>query len=255
MKPKILIFIFVFLIALGGALATELSPTIQTETQAGTNGIYIEYPQIDYYSLGDGIDLSFHIFNSTGFQLNDTGTVCQVHIYGHDGKHIINAPAINAADDFIITLGSNVTGTAGIYPLLVYCSNSKEAGFISTTFEIQIAAPVENSVGGFPLAALILVPVLFGIMLLIGGFLLDDDHKVLKIGLFLISYLTVFISLWFGGTVVAQYYGFSSLQDAIGTTVWVVGIIFTVIVAYFLIYAIVIGITLTAQKKHERLGY
>jgi hypothetical protein len=255
MRKELVIWICMLILLVVGVSAMELSPTVQTETQAGTQGIYIEYPQIDYYTMGDGINLSFHVFNSTGFLLNDSNTICQVHIYSHGGQHIINAPAANEADDFVARLGPNVTGTTGIYPLLIYCSNAKEAGFISTRFEIQLAAPVENSVGGFPLAVLILVPLLFGILLLVGSFMFGEDHAVLKIALFLFAYLTVFLSLWFGVQTVVRYYGFADLQEAIGTTVWIIGILFFVIVSYFLIYAFIQGVEAAAQKKKKELEY
>lgn len=236
-------------------LAAAVSAVNPHTVQASSGGIYIENPKPLFWAGGKGnIDMYFHVFNSTGHALSAPETNCTIHIYNSTDAHVMATLAVMSGIDYRVVLGDNITTIPGTYPYIIQCSNIYEAGFISDSFEIGLTSPQDVS-AGMPLAALIIAPMIFGLLLLAGSFMFGEDHAMLKIGLFLVSYLTIFISLWFGIQVVVRYYGFSDLQDSISTTTWVFGLIFFVIVSYLFIWAFIKGVEASAQKKQKELEY
>lgn len=231
-----------------------VQPTVQTTVVA--QGIRIEYPKQPFFLANQPDKLHFHVHNSTAYALTNATTTCLIHIYNETGNHVTEANMTFDSNgvDFFQILPEAITSKVGTYSYIVNCKNTQEAGYLSATFEIAHSSPQDNT-AGMPLAALILVPMLFGILLLIGSFMFGEDHAVLKIALFLVAYLTVFISLWFGVQTVVRYYGFADLQEAIGTTTWIIGLIFFAIISYFLIYAFIKGVESAAQKKQREMEY
>jgi hypothetical protein len=106
------------------------------------------------------------------------------------------------------------------------------------------------------IGVIILIPLIFAMLLLFGAMKMEDeDHVAFKIGMYLFSVIPFYISLWFGSIALNKFYGFAELQNAIATTTWIMAIIYTMVIAYFSIYAIMKGIHMSAQKKNERLNY
>lgn len=105
------------------------------------------------------------------------------------------------------------------------------------------------------IAAIILIPILLGVFCLVGAISLSDEHTALKIGLFLMSFVTFFGSLWFGGIAVVEVYDMPALQDVIGTTVFWMAILFFMLVSYFMIYMIYVSMKAAAQEKKNKLEY
>jgi hypothetical protein len=230
MRPKPILFLIVFIIMVAGALAS---------------GLQIVVPPSPYLESGQGdINLYFQVFNSTNSNISAT---CTVSIYNSTNAIVLQSSATS-----YLVMSDNITTNPGVYTYIIQCSSS-EYGFTSGTFQIAYGAARDDSIGGNPLAAIILLPVLFGILLMVGAFQLDDEHKVLKVILFLFSYLMVFMSFWFGLQTVVRYYYFTALQDSISTVTWVIGISLFVILSYFLIYAFVMSIHIAAQKKQDKV--
>jgi hypothetical protein len=251
MRLRPFVWIIVFLILIAGALAIG---QIQTNTPILPTSLTIVYPKAECLTIGSNLTIPFDVLDSNFTKLSDATTSCAYYIGDSNGMLIAYGTPVY---DSIIRIWSfDVDGsitTAGEYSFYIYCNETEsESGFASLSYEasyLGICAPDDKT----PLAALILIPILFGILLMIGSFVLDDDHKTLKIALFIFSYLTVFISLWFGLSTIGRYYGFYGMQDNIGTAVWVFGIFLFVILSYFLIYAFIMGIHLAAQKKQEKV--
>lgn len=252
MKQKQVIWIGMLILLALGVLAAN-PHTVQTSS----GGLTIEYPKELYFAAYKGdIDFYFHVFNSTNQVMTAPTTNCTVHIYNTTNSHMMASLASMDANgiDYEVVLSDNITLFPGVYPYVIQCSNVKEAGFVSDFFEIAHSSPMDTT-AGMPMAMIILLPLLFGILLLIGSFMFGEEHAVLKIGLFMLSYLTIFISLWFSIQVVVRYYGFTDLQDAIGLTTMIAGVMFFVIVSYFMIYAFIKGTEAAAQQKRKELEY
>lgn len=105
-------------------------------------------------------------------------------------------------------------------------------------------------------AILILLPLLLSFLFIIGAAITDpEEHPVLKLFLFLISIIPFFISMHIGIISVAKFYDFPELQNLIGNTVYWIGLIFFVIIIYFLIYIITKMFQAIAKRKSEQLHY
>lgn len=115
---------------------------------------------------------------------------------------------------------------------------------------------IEGSGGMGLIAAIVLLPLFFGIFALVGAVTLNgEDHGALKVFLYLISFITVWVSFHFGLLTVIKYYDFPELQNLMGSTTYWMAIIFFAIVVYFLIYVFIKGVHVAAQNKKERLQY
>lgn len=136
----------------------------------------------------------------------------------------------------------NFTETEGDY-LVVLCDD--------TTREVMVKED-ENM---FPIAIIILLPMLLGFIFLIGSATLGENHSAIKIFLFLLSIVMFFMSMGFGLLTIIHYYNFDDMEDSIGTMMWVTGFIFFIIVSYFLMYAFDRMVRKSAQDKEDELKY
>ena len=121
-----------------------------------------------------------------------------------------------------------------------------------TTREVIVT---DKEQGNMVLAIIILLPILLGLFFLIGAGTMGEDHNVLRMFLFMLSVILFFVSLHMGLLTVIKYYDFPELQDLMGTTTYWVGIVFGVIVTYFIIYLVYKMFTAAANDKAERLEY
>lgn len=101
--------------------------------------------------------------------------------------------------------------------------------------------------------ALILLPVIFGLFAIIGAVTLSQQHSAFKIGMFILGLASVLGSLYLGGVIVGT--GHEEIQIALSRTTYWIGIMFAVVIFYFLIYATYVMFKKAAQEKEERLDY
>lgn len=120
-----------------------------------------------------------------------------------------------------------------------------------TTREVK----VESEKSKMIIAAIIIIPMLLGLFMLLSSFFLGEEHRVLKIGLFLLSFIPFFTSMHFGMLSVVKFFNFPELQEAIGSTVYWTGISFTIVITYFIIYLFHKAIRTMGEKKAEELEY
>ena len=105
------------------------------------------------------------------------------------------------------------------------------------------------------IAAIILIPAIFGLFMIIGAFSLSERHAPLRIGMLLLSVVSIWTALHFGLVSIIKFYNFPELVNLIGSTTRWTGIIFFILLAYFLFYAFKTAIDYAAQKKQENLEY
>lgn len=106
------------------------------------------------------------------------------------------------------------------------------------------------------IAAIILLPLLFGFLVMWGVSGLDGErHSVLKIFLSLLSFVMFFVSFHMGLVAVVKYFDFPELQLVIGQVTYWSYWLFAVIIIYWLIYGFVVATRVAAQKRRERLEY
>jgi len=253
MMHKRIVWVLMLLLLVATILAAPPQASVVSEAPELT----IIYPKNDFFLADQNFTLHFHVFNSTGYMVNNETTECFIHIYNETGNHIVEADLLGDSNgiDFYNKPDPVLFSHIGEYGYIVQCNNSQEAGFVSTSFLVARGSPT-NSIGGNPLAAIIIAPLLFAILLMLGAITFDPEHHAaLKIALFLFSFTTYFMSMLLGFRTLVRYYDFASLQGGITTLLWVIGIMFFAIMSYFLIYVFVMSIHKAAQKKDERLRY
>lgn len=102
---------------------------------------------------------------------------------------------------------------------------------------------------------IIILPLLFGFMLLIVSFMLDKDHAILKYLLAGLSFPFFYTSLTYGLIALLKFYNFPELQDAISfTTSWTSMLMFFLIF-YFLIFMVWKIKDYIKLKSDEKKGY
>ena len=137
----------------------------------------------------------------------------------------------------------------GVYTAGILCNNTP------TQFLGECKFKVEQE-DKMIIAAIIILPMILGIIFLVGGATLDPkDHAALKIFLFLLSSFTFILSLHLGMVSVIKFYDFPALEDTIGTATYWFGIVIGIIITYFLIYLIYTSFNKMAQQKQDELKY
>lgn len=200
--------------------------------------ISVQYPKFDHHKSGEPFKLHFHVFNETGYPLTNTTTNCTLHVYNHTSSHVIRANATYDGSEWEfagITL--NETGN---YAYITWCvTTGGRGGYVSVPFEITSDGGPTN-IDLWPVAALILAPILFAFLLLFGASLFDpEEHSALRLFLFLISILMVFVSFGIGAMTSAKYYEWDALTEFLADFSNIAGwgvIVFVIL--YWLIYFI-----------------
>ena len=101
------------------------------------------------------------------------------------------------------------------------------------------------------LGIITLIPLIFGLFMIIGAATLGEDHNVLRIFLFLLTPITVWVSFHYGMISLVYTHGLPELQEAIGTTTYWMAWLFFFLIAYFIIYTIWKWANTVAEKKEE----
>ena len=244
-------FLFLFVLVVG-----VLAVNPHTTQSSKDGNIQIENSKASYWLANNGnILFNFHVFSTIGYNVVAPNINCSVLIYNTTDQLVLSELATMTGIDYSVTLTDNITTKEGEYPYIIICSNSTDAGFISDYFEIANGSPAETNIGGSPLTVIILIPLLFGILLIGASFIFGEDHAILKIFLFLLAYVMIFASFLFGINVLAQYYHFVTLINTITTIIYVLGSMFFVILVYILIHAFITASRIAAQEREQRKEY
>lgn len=105
------------------------------------------------------------------------------------------------------------------------------------------------------LAIIILLPLLFAFILIYGVDKLSQEHNVLRLFAFLLSFICLFASFHFGMVAIIELYDLEVFQDLIGSTIYWITMIFFVFLIYFLLWILKNAFDLMAQKKKDKYNY
>ena len=122
----------------------------------------IEYLKFFYVPTGENLQFNIHVYNSTGFLLDDTTTSCYIHFYNNSGHHLLETELLFNDEDFFAE-NFTFTATPGGYSYITWCNSTTEGGFVSNIFEVveDLDQPVRSDL--IPLA-IILGSLLFGMI-------------------------------------------------------------------------------------------
>lgn len=199
MNNKLIVWIFMIVFLLFTVTAVKPAPEVQT---GGT--LTIEMIQVEYFLYNDtNSKINIHVYNSTGYYLDNTTTTCLIHIYNNTGRHVVedNMTMDSNLIDFQYTLPISVTSVEGIHAYVIQCSNAKEAGFVGGRIDIlRGSSTIDDPAAYLPL---ILVLAFLILAMFIIGIGLKDDHAPLKLFMYWLGIL-LFIPLAQVGVTIAQ---------------------------------------------------
>lgn len=215
----------------------------------------IVYPAMTTYRLGENVTLRFQVYNISGFRLDNSSVSCELDICNEQ---------CSAPEHYDLEFTEGVhkwfkeydkVNETGLYSYLVYCNSSGAAGFVATSFEVTVDGMDTPSGDGALLAAVVAIPLVLAFLLVFGSWALGEEHQILKMFLFLLSFVPVLFAFHLGVLSVVKLYHFTELTDAVAGGVYWIGLVFTVIIFYFLIYVFIKAVHVAAQKRKERLKY
>lgn len=165
-----------------------------------------------------------------------------------------NYTIINITNGAILKRSALSSVTLGVYQFNFTEGQGKYVVYLcdGTTREVNVS---DRESGNMVLAAIILIPLLMGFIVMFAAFSLGEDHNALRIFLFLLTSVMFITSLNYGMLAIVKYYNFPELQNAIGSTTYWFGWVFAVLILYFMIYFIY-KITLAVnENKKSKMEY
>jgi hypothetical protein len=215
MMKAILMWVLVGLVLVGNVLACHDQYELDEEV--------VIYDVIE--KAGNGSDCFIDVYNSSG--LATSGWMVK-----NSMDYSFNASRL----------------PAGTYSASILCNLSSNDFLGECKFVVKEDSKVL-------VAIIALIPLVFGIFLIVGAATLSEEHKALRIFLFLLSIMTFFVSMHFGMLGVVKFYDFPELENLIGTTTYWTVWVMVVIVTYFIIYLLYHMISHIAGKKEAKLRY
>lgn len=254
---KIIIGLFAFLL-LASILSydAEAAPPAQVFNDVTGGGLELKISNLPAVKVGEPYNLKIHIYNgSDGYPVYSAAS-CYLHLYNQSLNHVAESIATAPEHTFDYELAVSATNFSkeGYYPYVVQCNTSSQGGFL--------AGYIEATFNGNPksenptlLFAFILLPLIFGGLLLYGAMQMGDEHTAIKLTTWLLIPVFFFTSFHFTMLSVAAYYPISAFSDIIGSTTYWIGIVSGVLLTYFIIYFIYIMIKSAAEAKANKLEY
>lgn len=124
----------------------------QLTTIGNNNVLEIDFPKIEFFKLGDPLQLNFHVFNNSGILvLNDT-TSCVFHLFNFTGGHLIEElMSFSVGDnDFFFDINVGNLSVVGAYSFLIRCNTTTvQGGFVSGSFQVTIDGLGDDSFSGW----------------------------------------------------------------------------------------------------------
>lgn len=230
MKWQYKLIIGLFVLLLITPIITA-QPSFLTQSSTSSTGLNIIYPKLYSFVLNENFTLYFHVTNSSGFLIKDAD--CKFHLYNTTNLEHLHEDYLNFSDeDYFFETGYSTFKKVGVYPYNIFCNNSMESGYLSS--EIIISRDGSLSPEDLtPYSALILAPVLFGIICIIGSFLFREQNWQIGIMLFILGFFSFILSLLFGLSVLSEFYYYDYFVNMLALSAYSYGVLLAFIVLYF----------------------
>lgn len=188
---KILLTI-IFLIVISSSMA--VSPHIQ-QSIFGTGTLVISVPIFEQIVADKPFQLNAHVYNSSGFLVDNSTTSCRFHLINIFGIHLIEEFMFfdSVANDF----NFNITAgnlTKGVYSILINCNNS-QAGFFGAEIEVTSDGLPNDIYPSGWLPIIIALSISTIVFVAVSFMIRVKELTGLKIFLFLIGILNAFFLL------------------------------------------------------------
>lgn len=263
-------------------LPVNLSILTQNTTQIMTTNLYLNYSLLregvtnvsitnDYenFTLSDGGNYTFNetaapctpaLANITGAWTNTTAcnTSNQWDVIRYITEYDVNACAGSTNTTYNET---NTTACSYCWPLNTNLTLGQTFNLSTSCFTAynwtngSVGAFISNQIDNYEyeankmlLGAIILLPMLLAFLLLIISNNLDDEHTMFKVFLNLMSFPLFLSSMYLGVTMIGEYLtNYTTLGTAMSNVVYVVGMVFFVVLVYYMIWLTRMTIDLLAK--------
>lgn len=119
-----------------------------------------------------------------------------------------------------------------------------------TTREVNVGTEDDGMLG-----TIILLPIILGVIFLVIGFSLSENHNLLKLLFYFLSIAGFFGSVNIALYALARFYNWTELILFMSNTVYWVGAVVFFLIAYFVVYLIIAAVSLAKEKKQERIEF
>jgi len=252
---RLKIFLPLIILLILSLSVSSASPFIEPQ-MSNNNGLQIEFPKIQEYKQDTQPTLYFHVFDSNNTLLRVNETTCYIQIFNRtSGKHItlsrVTGDMLTLPCCYTYEMPLNTTYERGTTYYFFWCNSTGEGGFVSGIYEVT-SDGLEKDNSPFLLGLIILIPLLMGFLFMKWSEILGEEHNILRLFLSILSITTVFITLWLSVQSLLRYTHFVVLEESLTTLTFIFGLIYFVIIFYFVFYLvkkIFIGIS---ERKNER---
>jgi hypothetical protein len=139
MKSKLLIICtLMFILSTFFVLAAQ--PTVTVPQTASAENLILVYPKTTAYKANQGVDLHLHVYNATGFMLNNASSggvkFCTIHFYNSTNNHLLQENLTFNGVEWEREFSAQETKNVGEYPYTIWCemrNKANGAGFVSGT--------------------------------------------------------------------------------------------------------------------------
>lgn len=263
MRGRFNLLLLVVFVLLCVSFVSSVKPTPQVFSSS--SGISIVYTKAQAFKFGDDFDLYLHIFNiSNGLPYTNSsvyGIKCWIHIYNDtNDEHIFKGNfSYDSVDtfDWEVEVNNTIFSKVGFYPYIVFCnSTGAGGGFVSDELLISIDGEGElSTTTSVFVFAIILLPLLFGFLLMKWVDTLGDEHNVFKLFASLLGVGLLLVSLWFATISVLKFFFWVEMSEALSTFTLIFAIIYSVMVFYFLLYLLKKVFDSVISRKDEKMEY
>lgn len=178
-KSLIILILGLFLISFVSA-----QPPFEAGASFFTNGLVIEFSQLDVHELNKDVTFNAHVFNiSNGVLLKNDTVDCMFDLFKEDGGHLIKQIEmpfdLDGSDWEILVDGGNFT-ISEEYSYLISCNSSALGGFVSVGFEISPdgSKVINEGRGEIILAGVLVLIALVAFFCLLGTIINNTPIKV-----------------------------------------------------------------------------
>ena len=213
-------------------------------------GLKIESPFIQYAKIGQDVRIHLHLINDTKI-ITNTSATCFLHFYNQTGWDIESIPQLMEFEayngiDFARTIGAGNFTTEGIYPFVLTCNTSIQAGFFEGQLEVTFngkATPSEMVIATYSILYLILFAGLIYIVIYSFGHFLKLDFDLIDLAYSYGAYFA-FLALYY----LSQYYVGNAFMESIMLLImWPLGILLLLVP----LIMFVISLTMGALKPQQ----
>lgn len=233
-----------------------------SDFQVSGSGLVLTFPKQQAYFVDlSAIELKFGVFDAAGLVHYGNDTHCYGSVYSTNGSTVLEQRLKVVGIEYVLLLNSSVfdMNTSRRVPYNVYCntsvSNEQVAGFVSGHFELSNSGRLDTLDNKLILWFVAALPLIAGLIFLLGAFLFQGEHTILKPFLYVLCCFSVFGSSWLSIEVIYKYYDFPLLVDNLATFLWVVGMIEALLLCYFLIYLWKVSVDMIKERNKARLEY